>query len=277
MSAVIPQSVLRLGLGCSRLGSINGATGGEARQLLYAALDQGIRFFDTSNIYAQGDSERYLGEVLGTRDDCIICTKGGKYLSLRYRVLVPVKGLIRWITRLLPWAKVQVKNARAQQMPTCWEGDFLTRSLEASLRRLRRDSIDIYMLHSPPADVIRQGRAIDALNVARAAGKIKHVGVSVDDTEAVSAALDDPRVSVIQLPLHVGDNSYSELIERARQQGVVIIAREILHGVPGGVGDRAGYVEGRIREIVSKRDIAVALIGTTKLRHLSVAVQAASS
>ena len=57
----LSQSDLALGLGCSRLGSVNGATGTEARDLLQAALDQGVRFFDTSNIYAQGDSERYSG------------------------------------------------------------------------------------------------------------------------------------------------------------------------------------------------------------------------
>jgi aryl-alcohol dehydrogenase-like predicted oxidoreductase len=160
-------------------------------------------------------------------------------------------------------------------MPTCWDGHFLTRSLEASLRRLKRSSVDIYMLHSPPAKIIWQGHAIAALERARVAGKIKHIGISADDTEAVSAALDDPRVSVIQLPLHVGDDSYDALILRAKQQDVAIIAREILSDGMNSTSDRAGFVAHRIHEVVSKPDIAITLIGTTKLPHLHAAIDAA--
>lgn len=275
MSAFLPQSDLRLGLGCSRLGSVNGATGSEARDLIQDALDQGVRFFDTSNIYAQGDSERYLGEVIGDRADCIICTKGGKYLSLKNRMLTPAKVLIRWMTRRLPWARQSVSKARAWPMPTRWDGPFLRRSLDSSLDRLKRSSVDIYMLHSPPAEIIGQGHAIAALEEARVAGKIRHIGVSADDSDAVSAALDDPRVSVIQLPLHAGDNSYDPLILRAKQQGVAIIAREILSGATHDTNDRDGFVAQRIREVVAKPDIAITLIGTTKRPHLGAAIDAA--
>lgn len=275
MSSFLPQSNLRLGLGCSRLGSINGAVGSEARGLIQDALDQGVRFFDTSNIYAQGDSERYLGSVIGNREDCIICTKGGKYLSLKNRMLTPAKGTIRWFTRRLPWARQSVLMARARPMPTCWDGPFLLRSLDASLHRLKRRSVEIYMLHSPPAEIIRQGHAIAALEEARAGGKIGHIGVSADDTDAVSAALDDPRVSVIQLPLHAGDSSYDPLVLRAKQQGVAIVAREILSGASSNTKDRAGFVAQRIREVVANPDIAITLIGTTKRPHLGAAIDSA--
>lgn len=275
MSAFLPQSGLRLGLGCSRLGSINGATGTEARDLIQDALDQGVRFFDTSNIYAQGDSERFLGSVIGDRADCIICTKGGKYLSLKSRILTPAKGAIRWLTRRFPWARQSVSKARSRPMPTRWDGPFLLRSLDASLHRLQRKSVDIYMLHSPPAEVIRQGHAITALEEARAAGKIGHIGVSADDTDAVSAALDDPRVSVIQLPLHAGDSSYDPLVLRAKHRGVAIVAREILSGASSNTKDHGRFVAQRIREVVANPDIAITLIGTTKRPHLGTAIDAA--
>lgn len=275
MNTFLPPSNLRLGLGCSRLGSVNGATGVEARDLIQAALDQGVRFFDTSNIYAQGDSERYLGSVIGTRADCIICTKGGKYLSLKHRMLTPAKGVIRWLTRRLPSARQSVSRARARPMPTRWDGPFLLRSLNASLHRLQRDRVDIYMLHSPPAAIIRQGHAIAALEEARRAGKIEHIGVSADDTDAVSAALDDPRVSVIQLPLHAGDTSYDPLILRAKQQGVAIVAREILSGLSLDSEDRENLVSRRIRDVTVNPDVAMTLIGTTKRPHLGAAIAAA--
>ncbi len=271
----LSRSDLPLGLGCSRLGSVNGATGTEARDLIQAALDQGVRFFDTSNIYAQGDSERYLGSVIGKRTDCIICTKGGKYLSLEHRMLTPAKGVIRWLSRRLPSARQSVSRARARPMPTRWDGPFLLRSLNASLLRLQRDRVDIYMLHSPPAAIIRQGHAVAALEEARKAGTIEHIGVSADDNDAVSAALDDPRVSVIQLPLHPGDTSYDPLIMRARRQGVAIVAREILSGLSLDSDDRANHVSTRIRDITVNPDIAVTLIGTTKPQHLNAAIDAA--
>lgn len=81
-----------LGLGCSRLGSVNGVAGPDATRLLAAALDEGYRLFDTSNVYGQGDSERLIGNVIGNRSDCLVCTKGGKYLPFSKRILVPVKA-----------------------------------------------------------------------------------------------------------------------------------------------------------------------------------------
>ncbi|GGW46734.1 aldo/keto reductase [Gemmobacter lanyuensis] len=270
---------LPLGLGCSRLGSVNGTTGDEARLLLRTALELGIRVFDTSNIYAQGDSERYIGEMVGNRPDCVICSKGGKYLPLSKRVMVPLKGAIRIATRHLGGARKTVSLARSKPMPTCWDGPFLTRALDASLKRLRRDRVDIYMLHSAPPEVLRRGDAITALVKARAAGKIGLIGASPDDPAATAAALGDPRIRVLQLPLHLGDTNYDALIAQARQQGVAIIAREILGGPAGLTGgtDPKGFASRRITDILSRPDIAVTLIGTTRPAHLEAAVKAAQA
>ncbi len=73
---------LPLGLGCSRLGSVLGPGEDGARALIATALDHGITFFDTATIYAQGDSERLLGRVLGRRRDCVICSKVGQHLPV---------------------------------------------------------------------------------------------------------------------------------------------------------------------------------------------------
>ncbi|WP_225026147.1 aldo/keto reductase [Xinfangfangia pollutisoli] len=279
MTSLLPDDrMLRLGLGCSRLGSVNGSTGDEARALLRLALDEGIRVFDTSNIYAQGDSERYLGEIIGSRADCVICSKGGKYLSPVKRLLVPFKGLLRRLVRRSGSARQGVARARAQPMPMRWDPAFLARSLEGSLKRLRRDRIDIYMLHSPSAAVLRAGVAIGALETARIAGKIGRVGASIDDLAAMEAALDDPRITVLQVPLHRGDASYDAALARAAAQGVAIIAREILGGpaaISGGASP-AGFAAARIAEMARRPDIALPLVGTTKPAHLRAAAAAAA-
>lgn len=274
---VSPSDALRLGLGCSRLGSINGATGLEARNLLHVALDEGLRFFDTSNIYGQGDSERYLGNVVGNRADCIICSKGGKYLSLQKRLAVPLKSAARIASRNFDGVRDSVGQARSQPLPSFWDGPFLSRSIEASLKRLRRDRIDIYFLHSPPTLALTRGEAIATLEWARQAGKIGLIGVSVDDPCAMKAALDDPRVSVVQVPQRLGDSSYDDLILRAHRQGVPVIAREILGGAQGySVCNRPSVsVTQRITDVLRQPEIALPLIGTTKIEHLKVAIHAA--
>jgi len=275
MSSLLPHGGLPLGLGCSRLGSVNGTTGNEARQLLAAALEEGIRFFDTSSIYAQGDSERYLGEIIGNRSDCVICSKGGKYLPLAKRVLVPAKYLLRGLTRLSSGARQGVAKARDRPMPTRWDAAFLTEAIDGSLRRLKRDRIDVYLLHSPPAEALRRGEAVEALARAQAAGKLGLIGASIDDVEAAHAALEDRRIAVLQVPLRRGDDSYAEVLARAATQNVSIVAREILGGQAAiaGAVDPAAFVEARISEMIRSPLIALPLVGTTKLVNLRSAAR----
>lgn len=268
---------LNIGLGCSRLGSVNGTTGQEAIALLRASLDEGYRFFDTSNVYAQGDSERYLGKVIANRGDCIVCTKGGKYLPFAKRMLVPLKGLLRGVTRRSAAARGGVANARSQPLPMRWDSGFLTDSIDCSLRRLCRERIDIYLLHGASADVLQQGEAIDALKRAHTAGKIGLIGVSVDDVAAADAALLDERIRVLQVPLHPGSARYQQCVMRAQQMGVGIIAREILGGAAAisGMQNPSEYVSARIQAMVANPAIMMSLIGTTQICNMKSAAIAA--
>ncbi|MBH1817201.1 aldo/keto reductase [Stenotrophomonas maltophilia] len=267
----------QLGLGCSRLGSVNGVAGPDAASLLSAALDEGYRFFDTSNIYGQGDSERLIGNVIGNRSDCVVCTKGGKYLPFPKRILVPVKGLIRLVARRSNTARNGVSSLRSQPLPTRWDTDFISAAIDGSLRRLRRDAIDIYLLHSPHESALSDGEAIRALHKAQRAGKVHVVGVSVDDVGTAMAALRDPRVGALQLPLHPGVHDYDQVLEQAFQQGVKIIAREVLGGQSAiaVAQSPSAYATARIRELQDDPRIATVLVGTTKISNMKVAARAA--
>jgi aryl-alcohol dehydrogenase-like predicted oxidoreductase len=264
-------------LGCSRLGSVNGPPKPEARALLERALHEGLRVFDTSNIYGQGDSERLLAEVIGARDDCVICSKAGKYLSWKRRLLLPVKGALQGLVRRSGRARGTLAAARARPMPTCWEPDFLRRSLDASLRRLNRPRIEIFLLHSPEAEVLRQGEAIGALERAQSAGKIGLIGASVDDLAAAEAALADPRIAVLQLPLRPGETAFDALAARAAGAGVAVMAREILGGAQAisGARDPAAFAQARIAGMIARADVALPLIGTTRMTNLLAAIDAA--
>jgi aryl-alcohol dehydrogenase-like predicted oxidoreductase len=245
---------------------------------LHASLDEGYRFFDTSNVYAQGDSERYIGKVIANRSDCIVCTKGGKYLPLTKRIFVPLKGMLRGVTRRSGAARGGVANARSQPLPMRWDTAFLGDSIDRSLRRLRRERIDIYLLHGASADVLQQGDAIDALERAHTAGKVGLIGVSVDDVIAAEAALLDKRIRVLQVPLHPGsEHYYQQCVMSAQQQGVGIIAREILGGAAAisGMQNPSGYVSARIQAMVSDPAIMMSLIGTTQINNMKSAALAA--
>jgi aryl-alcohol dehydrogenase-like predicted oxidoreductase len=162
-------------------------------------------------------------------------------------------------------------------MPTCWDAFFLEKSIDASLRRLNRPRIEVFMLHSPTVDVMNRGKAMDTLERVRQKGKIGIVGVAVDDVATAEAALKDARVRVMQLPMLPGDDSFDAVVGLAAQNGVAVVAREILGGgrAISGAVDPACYAEKRITELVRMPEITVPLVGTTREAHLVVAANAA--
>lgn len=277
LAKILPAEALPIGLGCSRLGSVNGASDEEARTLIHMAMDAGIRFFDTSNIYGQGDSERLIAEVVGQREDCIVCSKAGKYLSWEKKMLVPFKGLLQGIARGSSTARQGVASARLKPMPTRWDADFLTRSIDASLKRLGRERIEMFMLHSPSAVDLENGEAVGALEAAQKAGKLGIIGVSVDDVVGAEAALVDSRVRCLQLPFHPSVTSFDDVATRAHAAGVAVVAREILGGAQAvsGAVNPAAYAKARIKEMIFRADVSMTLVGTTKPHNLTASVDAA--
>ncbi|MEY4980155.1 MAG: hypothetical protein RLZZ352_2425 [Pseudomonadota bacterium] len=274
LNPIISKFELPVGLGCSRLGSVLGASVQDSEKLLRAALDQGIRFYDTSNIYAQGESEQLLGRTMSTRQDVVICTKVGKYLPLNKRILLPFKSIIKQLVGKNEAVRAGVRSSRARGMPTNWNPEYIQKSVEKSLRRLNRDHIHVLMLHSPSAETVRQGDAIGALAKLKSSGKIGAVGVSVDDVNTAMAALADPRVEALQIPLHPSDLSYDLILKTAYEKGIVVIAREVLGG-PNVIGRemlKGDMVTQRLKQVTQVPGVSLALLGTTKVKHLEEAI-----
>jgi aryl-alcohol dehydrogenase-like predicted oxidoreductase len=248
----------------------------DSERLLRYALDQGVCFFDTSDIYAQGDSERLLGRIIGLREDVLVCTKVGKYLPPLKQALVPMKTLIRSVSKSSGAVAQGVRRSRTKPMPTNWSPTYLGKAVDRSLRRLGRERLDILMLHSPSLEVIMKGEALNALSTAHMAGKVGLIGVSVDTPNAALAALDRPEVSILQIPLHPGDTSYDNVVAQAHTKGVAIVAREVLGG-PNVIHKSMlehEAVQTRLRAVASLKGVAVTLVGTTKTTHLKDAIDA---
>jgi aryl-alcohol dehydrogenase-like predicted oxidoreductase len=138
-------TVSELGLSCNKLGSVVGRA--EARALVEAALDAGVTYFDTADSYGEGASEAVLGEVLRSRrDSVVIATKFGLH------------------------AGVMVQAPRANRK-------YILAAVEASLRRLGTDYIDLYQQHYPDdSDLLEE--TMVALNQLVGEGKVRAIGSS---------------------------------------------------------------------------------------------------
>jgi len=150
-----------VGLGCNNFGvRIDLET---ARKVLHKALDLGITMIDTADIYGKGGSETFLGEIMGhRRNDLVLATKFGMPMD-------ETRGLVGASRR------------------------YIMTAVEASLKRLRTDHIDLYQLHQPdPQTPIEETlRALDDLIKQ---GKIRHIGcsnlpsVQVEDAQLTAKA-----------------------------------------------------------------------------------------
>jgi aryl-alcohol dehydrogenase-like predicted oxidoreductase len=124
--------------------------------LVHTALDVGITFFDTAPVYGDdGFGERIVAETLGTRDDVVITTKCG------YDIDAP---------RIAPGHS---------ERPQDWRPEAVRAQLEASLRRLGRDHIDLYQLHNVRMEPVLADDLWDELERFRAEGKVREIGVAL--------------------------------------------------------------------------------------------------
>ena len=245
-------------------------TPNEAHRLIHAAFDFGINFFDTADIYGQGDSERCLGAAFRSRrSEVVICTKAGYVLSTKARIASYAKPILKPILGLAK--KLAPSGTNMQNRPSGWAmaQDFSTahmlRSIDASLRRLRTEYIDLFLLHSPPVDGLRLERITEAVQSAKTAGKIRAFGVSSCSPDDLAAWSKWSSVDVIQVSFTVGNPAVVSLIQEATARGINIIAREVLSGSRVNLDDK-GAIEDALRSAL--RVVNIVLIGTTNIKHL---------
>jgi aryl-alcohol dehydrogenase-like predicted oxidoreductase len=121
-----------------------------SRRALERARELGVNFFDTADFYGLGHSEKLIGSVFGNRDDVLIATKVGH--------------------RIQPDQTVVLDFSRQHILAAC----------ERSLRRLAREAIDHYQLHSAKLSHLEQGECIEAMELLRDSGKIRSWGLSLN-------------------------------------------------------------------------------------------------
>lgn len=190
-------NVAEIGFGSWQLGADWGAVDErEGMQALNAALDHGVNFIDTADVYGDGRSERLIAQVLKDRGGPrpIVATKAGKRL------------------------KVQDVAGFTQANLT----DFVDRSL----RNLEVEALDLLQLHCPPTDVFYRPEIFGALDDLVRQGKIIHYGASVEKIEEGIKALEFPGVASIQIIFNIFRRRPAELFFKlAQQRQVAVIVR----------------------------------------------------
>jgi aryl-alcohol dehydrogenase-like predicted oxidoreductase len=177
-----------LGFGCAPL---MGRVGRRASlAALSAAYDAGISFFDTARSYGYGEAEALLGEFLqGRRHHVILSTKFGIVPSRSGGLKRIVKPMARTLLQVYPPARSMMQGVLTAQTTG---GQFnvatMQQSVEASLRALRTDYVDLLFLHEPAADVLTHEDLMRALEALVRQGKVRSFGVSAE-LEVAQAAL----------------------------------------------------------------------------------------
>lgn len=168
----------------------------DAMAALHEALDRGITFFDTADVYGDGRSERLIARLRNERPEAamVVATKAGRRLD-----------------------------------PHIADG-YNARNLEAFIERSREnlamETLDLVQLHCPPTDVYYRPEVFDALDDMVATGKIRHYGVSVEKVEEALKAIEYPNVATVQIIFNMLRRRPSGLFfSEATARHVGVIAR----------------------------------------------------
>jgi aryl-alcohol dehydrogenase-like predicted oxidoreductase len=169
----------------------------ESVAAVHAALDAGITFFDTANIYGAGHSERVVGRALaGKRDQVVIATKFG--------------NLFDEATRQATARDASDASIREQ--------------CDASLARLGIDTIDLYQFHIGDYDITKAEDVVATLESLVEAGKIRSFGWSTDDPERIALFARSPHCAAAQVHFNVVDDNPA-VVERIEATGIAGINR----------------------------------------------------
>jgi aryl-alcohol dehydrogenase-like predicted oxidoreductase len=192
------RSVSVIGLGCWQLGGDWGEVSeDDAGRVLHAALDAGVTFLDTADVYGDGRSEKLVGAVLAERDDIddvVVATKVGRRADPHIAENYTPAALGGWIDR--------------------------------SRANLGVERIDLLQLHCPPPGVYRDDELFGALDELVADGVLAAYGVSVETCEQALAVIARPNVASVQLIANVfRQKPIEQVLPAAVEAGVGIVVR----------------------------------------------------
>ena len=165
--------VSEIGLGCWAIGSEWGdVSDDDARKTLKTSLDEGINFFDTADVYGDGRSEKFVGELLkSTSEKIYVATKTGRRLD-------PHNADGYNINQIEPF-------------------------VDRSLLNLGVESVDLMQLHCPPTEAYSKDETYSMMDELVKKGKIQYYGVSVETVEEALEAIKRPNIKSVQIIFNI--------------------------------------------------------------------------
>ncbi|SFK09371.1 Predicted oxidoreductase [Halobacillus dabanensis] len=167
----------------------------EALKALEQAMDHGVNFFDTADVYGMGHSEELLAEA----------TKGKE-------------------------SEIHIASKFCRQGdiedPKTYSMEQVSTYLDDSLRRLNREQIDLYQIHCPPMEILKDGSVFEVLERLKESGKIRDYGVSVETVEEGLYVLENSNASTLQVIFNLfRQKPLERLFPEAKEKDVGILAR----------------------------------------------------
>jgi aryl-alcohol dehydrogenase-like predicted oxidoreductase len=195
---------------------------------IHRAVEGGVNFFDTAPAY--GRSEELLGQALADHKDCLVATK------------VPIPENVEEISQ-------------SELM------GYVNESLGESLRRLRREVLDVVQIHNATVRVLEQGNLVSCLERAREAGKLRYIGASVYGEEAALAAIATGKIQILQIALSLLDQRMCDkVIPAARTAGLGVLTRSAL--LKGALTKRARWLPPGLQALSQASERAAKELGT---------------
>jgi len=176
-------------------GSWGSVDDNESLAALHKAIDLGVNFIDTADVYGDGRSERLISQVLKDRsEEIIVATKAGRRLN--------------------------------PHLAAGYNRENLTAFIDRSLKNLDVEALDLVQLHCPPTEVYYMPETFGVLNDLVQAGKIRHYGVSVEKVEEALKAIEYPNVASVQIIFNIFRQRPADLFFKlAQEKEVAILAR----------------------------------------------------
>jgi aryl-alcohol dehydrogenase-like predicted oxidoreductase len=191
------RRVSEIGFGAWAIGADWGKVDdAEAVAALHEALDRGITFIDTADVYGDGRSEKLIARVIKERggEPPFVATKAGRRLPQQAIAGYTYENLRSWIER--------------------------------SLVNLNVETLDLVQLHCPPTDLYYQPEIFESLDRLVSEGKIRNYGVSVERVEEALKAIEYPGVVSVQIIFNIFRQRPAEIFfDAAKKKNVAIIAR----------------------------------------------------
>jgi aryl-alcohol dehydrogenase-like predicted oxidoreductase len=255
--------VSEIGFGGSRIGGLlaGKSSRSETVALLQNALAAGITFYDTADMYAQGESEALMGTAFrARRHEVVLATKGGFSLPAQRRLLARIKPIVRPVVQALGLKRNKIVASVAGSLSQNFSPAYLTDAVHGSLRRLQTDYIDLYQLHSPPMQRLESevlGEAVATLEKLKIQGKLRHYGIATEAPEDANSCLAVSGISSVQLGFGLLDPEALDqgILGGAAERGLGVIVR----GCYGGGLLKDGLDEAGLKATTPKWDQILAI------------------